>query len=258
MRIHPTAIVAERAEIHESVAIGPYSIIEAGVRIGPGCVIDSHAHIYGPTRMGSHNRVCHGATIGVEPQDLGYTPERAKPLTIGDHNHFKEGVNISHGLKTDRGTVVGSHNYLMAFAHIGHDAIVGDHNIFANAATLAGHVELAHHCFLSGHVAVHQFCRIGAYVMVGGLSGVAQDVPPFVIAYGQRAQIIGLNTVGLRRCGFDQEQRTAIKRAYHTLYDSSLRQADALTLLRQQQPTAAVLQLIEFVEQSSRGLLSHR
>jgi UDP-N-acetylglucosamine acyltransferase len=258
MSIHPTAIVADGAEVHESVAIGPYSIVEAGACIGPGCVIDSHVRIYGPTRLGSHNRVCHGATIGVEPQDLGYTPERAKPLTIGDHNHFKEGVNISHGLKTDRGTVVGSHNYLMAFAHIGHDALVGDYNIVANTAALGGHVELADHCFLSGHVAVHQFCRIGAYVMIGGLSGVAQDVPPFVIANGQRAQIVGLNSVGLRRCGFDQERRLAIKRAYRTLYESRLKQAEALKLLREQQPTVEVLQLIEFVEQSSRGLISRR
>ncbi len=257
MAIHPSAIVARGADLHPSVRVGPFSIIEAGAVLGEGCVIESNVRIYGRTRMGRHNRVCHGATIGAEPQDLTYTPDKGKPLTIGDHNHFKEGVNVSHGLKTDHGTVIGSHNYLMAFSHVGHDCIVGDHNILANTATLAGHVELAHHCFVSGQVAVHQFARVGAYVMIGGLSGVAQDVPPYVMVNGQRAEIIGLNTVGLRRGGFDQAERTAIKRAYHTLYKQGLSRDQALERLRAD-ASAAVAAIAAFVAHSGRGLVSYR
>ncbi len=165
MTIHPTAIIENGAEIHESASIGPYSIVEAGAVVGPDCVIESQVRIYGGTRMGRGNRVSHGATLGSAPQDLSYRPDKAKPLTIGDFNQFRECANISQGIKTDQGTRIGSHNYFMAFSHVGHDCQVGDHNILANSATLAGHVALEHHIFLSGQVAVHQFCRIGAYAM---------------------------------------------------------------------------------------------
>jgi len=254
--IHPTALVAAGAELHPSVRVGPFCIIEAGAVLGADCVLDSQVRIYGAARLGRGNRVCHGATLGAEPQDLGYTPEKSRPLVIGDDNHFKECVNISRGVKTEQGTRIGSHNYFMAFSHVGHDCQVGDHNIFANTATLAGHVELAHHVFVSGHVAIHQFCRIGAYVMIGGISGVAQDVPPYVIVNGQRARIVGLNTVGLRRNGFTQGQRSAIQHAYKILYRSGLKQEQALTLLRADN-SPQVQELVAFVEYSGRGLVSH-
>jgi UDP-N-acetylglucosamine acyltransferase len=166
-------------------------------------------------------------------------------------------VNISRGVKTEHGTLIGSHNYLMAFAHVGHDCIVGDHNIFANGATLAGHVELAHHAFLSGHVAVHQFARIGAYVMVAGVTGVSQDVPPFTLVDGHRAEIVGLNAVGLKRNGYDQAARNAIKRAYRLFYKSGLGKAEALAQLRAM-PEAAVAEIVRFIEGSQRGLVGHR
>jgi UDP-N-acetylglucosamine acyltransferase len=255
--IHPTAIIEDGARVHESARIGPFCIIESDVVIGEGCVLDSNVRVYGGTRMGSFNRACHGCTIGVEPQDLSFTPELGKPLVIGDHNHFKENVNISRGRYRDEGTRVGSHNYLMAFAHIGHDCVVGDHNIFANTATLGGHVQLDHHIFLSGHVAVHQFCRIGAYVMMGGVSGVTQDVPPYVMANGQRPVISGLNLVGLRRNGFDQAQRSAIKRAYRLLYKSGLKREEALEVLRTEHDSPEVREIVRFVEGCTRGLLSH-
>jgi len=255
--IHPTAIIENGADLHEGVRVGAYSIVEAGAVVGEGCVIDSNVRIYATTRMGRFNRVCHGATIGAEPQDLSYTPSDDKPLVIGDYNHFKECVNISRGRYDDQGTIIGHHNYLMAFSHVGHDCVVGDHNIFANTATLAGHVRMAHHIFLSGQVAVHQFCRIGAYVMVGGISGVNRDVPPFVTANGQRAVISGLNLVGLRRSGFDQAQRSAIKRAYRVLYKSNLRREEALQLLRGEYDSVEVRDIVSFIEASERGLLSH-
>ncbi|MGB5733659.1 MAG: acyl-ACP--UDP-N-acetylglucosamine O-acyltransferase [Thiohalocapsa sp.] len=254
--IHPTAIIEDGAELHPSVRVGPYSIIEAGAVLGEGCTIESCARIYGATRMGRHNRVCHGATLGSEPQDLGYSPAKARPLTVGDHNHFKEGVNISHGIKYETGTRIGSHNFFMTYSHVGHDCTVGDHNIFANTATLAGHVELEHHVFVSGQVAVHQFCRIGAYSMLGGVSGVPKDVPPYVIVNGQRARIIGLNLVGLRRNGFDQAQRSRIKAVYKLLFRSGLLLDDALSRAEVEHPGAETDAIVGFIRASKRGVTS--
>jgi len=253
--IHPTAIVAPGAEVHASARIGPYAIVEAGARIGPDCVIEGHARIYGHTLLGQGNIVCHGATLGSNPQDLSYQPQRAKPLVIGDYNQFREYANVSHGLKTHQGTRIGHHNYLMAFSHIGHDCQVGDHNILANCATLAGHVELEHHIFLSGQVAVHQFCRIGAYVMVAGVSGVAQDVPPFVTADGHRARIVGLNSLGLRRNGFDQAQRSRIKSVYRLLFRGGLPLREALARAELDLPGPETDQILAFLRASQRGLI---
>ncbi|MBV5308160.1 acyl-ACP--UDP-N-acetylglucosamine O-acyltransferase [Chromatium okenii] len=256
MRIHPTAIIEAGAQLHDTVQVGAYSIIEAGAVIGAGCIIDSCARIYGNTRMGMNNRVCHGATLGVEPQDFTFTPDRAKPLTIGDRNHFKEGVNISCGIKSDDGTRIGSDNYWMAFSHAGHDCVIGDHNIFANTATLAGHVTIEDRVFLSGQVAVHQFCRIGAYAMVAGVTGVAQDVPPFVLADGHRARMIGLNMVGLRRNGFTQIQRSQIKAVYRLILRSGLRLAQALIRAEQDYPSPETAHIVQFIQSSQRGLIS--
>jgi UDP-N-acetylglucosamine acyltransferase len=254
--IHSSAIVEDGAHVDPSVRIGPFSIVEAGAAIGPGCVLESNVRVYSQTRMGENNRVCHGATIGSAPQDLSYTPERAKPLLIGNGNHFKECVNISHGVKEDQGTVIGDGNFLMAFSHIGHDCMVGDNNIFANAATLGGHVRLGNRIFLSGHVAVHQFCRVGDYAMVAGLTGVRQDVPPYVTANGHAALFVGLNLVGLRRAGFSQAQRSAIKRAYKLLLLSGLRTSEALERLKTSADSDEVRYIIRFFEESRRGVIS--
>ena len=254
--IHPSAIVEDGAQIDPSARVGPFSIIESGAVIGAGCIIESHARVYGHTRMGRDNIVCQGANIGCAPQDVNYTPDKSKPLVIGDGNRFRECVNISHGVKEDHGTVIGDGNYLMAFSHIGHDCVVGDRNIFANTATLGGHVQLGSHTFLSGHVAVHQFCRIGDYVMIGGVSGVRQDVPPFAMANGQYARFVGLNLVGLRRAGFGQAQRSAIKRAYQVLLRSGLRLADALALVEATADIEAVRRIVDFIAGSQRGIIT--
>jgi len=254
--IHPTAIIADGATLHPSVSVGPHSIIDAGAELGADCVVESCARIFGSTRMGRGNRVCHGATLGSEPQDLGYSPDKARPLTIGDYNQFKEGVNISHGLKSEVGTRIGSHNYFMTYSHVGHDCSVGDYNVFANTATLAGHVEMEHHVFISGHVAVHQFCRIGAYTMLGGVSGIPKDVPPYVLANGQRARIIGLNLVGLRRNGFDSAQRGRIKAVYRLLFRSGLRLEQALAQAEQDFPGAETEAIVAFIRGSERGVIA--
>jgi UDP-N-acetylglucosamine acyltransferase len=256
VNIHPTAIVEAGASVDPSARIGPFSIVEAGAVIGPDCVIESSVRIYAATRLGTGNRVCHGATLGSEPQDLTYTPQKSRPLTIGDHNHFKEGVNISRGVKTEAGTAIGSHNYFMAYSHVGHDCIVGDHNIFANTATLAGHVEVEHHVFLSGQTAVHQFCRVGAYSMIAGVSGVPQDVPPYVIADGHRARIVGLNVVGLRRNGFTQESRSTIKAVYRLIFRSGLRLAEALVEAERTFPRPETAAIVHFIQTSHRGVIS--
>jgi UDP-N-acetylglucosamine acyltransferase len=254
--IHPSAIIEDGANVDPSVRIGPFSIVEAGAVIGAGCVIESNVRIYGHTRMGRDNLVCHGATIGATPQDLIFTPDKAKPLVIGDGNRFRECANVSHGVKEDQGTVIGSRNYLMAFSHVGHDCVLGDHNILGNAATLGGHVKMGNRIFLSGLVGVHQFCRIGDYVMVGGVSGVRQDVPPYAMANGQYARFVGLNLVGLRRNGFSQGQRSAIKQAYRILMQSRLALPAALERLRQEADSEEVRAVVAFAEASKRGLIS--
>ena len=254
--IHPSAVIGETARIDPSASIGPFCIIEDGAEIGPGCVLDSHVRVFAPVRMGANNHICHGAAIGAEPQDLGFTPERARPLVIGDGNHFKENVVISCGIKEERGTVIGSHNYFMNAAHVGHDCIVGDHNVFASSATLGGHVEMEDRIFLSGLVAVHQFCRIGSHVMVGGVSGVRQDIPPYCMANGQYARFVGLNVVGLRRNGFSAGQRSAIKQAYRLLFRSGLGRGEALERLRGLDDSPELRHIIDFVERSRRGLIS--
>jgi len=257
MAIHPTAIIDPGAELHPSVEVGPYSIVEADVRIGAACVIESCVRIYSGTRMGRGNRVHHNAVLGAAPQDLSFDPARSTTLEIGDENTFRELVSVHRGSK-EKLTRIGSHNYLMALAHVAHDCRLGDWNILANGAALGGHVRVDHHAFLSGHTAVHQFCRIGAYAMVAGVSGVPQDVPPFVTVDGHRASIVGLNLVGLRRAGFDQARRTAIKRAYRVIYKAGLGLSDALAQLNSQSAQADVLQIIEFFASSKRGVVSHR
>jgi UDP-N-acetylglucosamine acyltransferase len=256
MPIHPTAIIEPGAEVHPTASVGAYSIVETGAVVGADCVIETCARVYGHTRIGRGNRVGHGVALGAEPQDLGFTPEKASSLTIGDDNHFKEGVTISHGTKSEAGTRIGSRNYFMSYAHAGHDCVIGDDNILANSATLAGHVELAHHIFIAGLVAVHQFARIGAYVMVGGITGVSKDIPPFVMANGQRARIIGLNTVGLRRNGFDPAQRNRIKAAYRLIFRSGLPRAAALERALAEQPGAETEAIVDFIRASRRGVIS--
>ena len=256
--IHPTAIIDPGARLAADVEVGPFTIIEDDVEIGAGCRISSNVRIYSGTRMGRHNQVDHGAVLGCEPQDLGFTEEKSKPLTIGDHNRFREGANISRGIKTEHGTIIGNHNYMMAMCHVGHDCIVGDHNIFANTASLSGHVEMEDHIFLSAKTAIHQFCRIGAYTMISGVTGVTQDVPPYLLADGHRADAVGLNVVGLRRAGFSSAQRQAIKQAYQVIYQSGMKLQQALAKLKTSDPTSEVAHIIEFIEANERGIISHR
>lgn len=256
--IHPTAIVDARATIHETVKIGPYSHIDADVSIGEGTVIEDYARIFSGTRLGRFNHVFQHTTLGAPPQDLSFDPAIITRVHIGDNNCIREYASIHRSTNPDKPTTIGDNNLLMAYSHVAHDCQIGDSNILANAATLGGHVQIDHHAFLSGHVAVHQFCRVGAYSMISGLSSTTQDVPPYLLADGHRATIVGLNVVGLRRAGFSQDQRSLIKHAYKILYKSNLSLQSAIDELRKDNASDEVQKIVQFVEGSERGILSHR
>ena len=251
-RIHPTAVVESGAELHPTVIVGPHSWIEAGARLGAGCVVHSSVRISGAVRMGAQNVVHHGAAIGDLPQDLSFDPSTKTYVEIGAGNTFREAVTIHRATRAGQATRIGDRNFLMAYSHVAHDCVLGDQNIFANTATLAGHVHVDHHVFLSGHTAIHQFARIGAYVMVSGLTGVSQDVPPFVTVDGHRADIVGLNVVGLRRAGFDQAARRRIKAAYQLLYRSGLARDAALDRLRAEPQTPEIVEILRFYDAGGR------
>ena len=220
MNIHQTAIVDPGAELDSSVKVGPYVIIEKGVKIGPDTLIKPHTVITGPTSIGSGNVIGPFATVGAPPQDLKYKGEDTE-LVVGDNNQIREYVSIHRGTVTDKGiTTVGSGNLLMGYVHVAHDCVIGNSAILANAATLAGHVKVEDHAIIGGLVAVHQFTRIGAYSYIGGLSGISKDVPPFVIVSGIRKQmrVSGINKVGLRRRGFDNDTLKKLDKAYRIIF----------------------------------------
>ena len=254
--IHPTALIDPAAELAEDVSVGPYSVIEANVTIGAGTDIGPHVVIKGTTRIGSQNRIFQFASIGEEPQDKKYAGEPTS-LEIGDRNTIREFVTINRGTAQDDGvTRLGDDNWIMAYVHIAHDCRIGNETIFANNASLAGHVSIGDYAILGGFTLVHQFCSIGAYSLTAFGSGISKDVPPFVTVGGTPARAHGLNMEGLRRRGFPEESRKALRRAYRTLYRESLSLQDALAALREQAASCAeVGMLVEFLEQQSRGIV---
>ena len=257
-KIHPTAIIDDTADIHPSVEIGPFSIVEAGTCIGEGCRIASNVRIYSGTLLGRNNRVCHGATLGCEPQDLTFSPANSKPLVIGDDNQFKEGVNISRGVKTDQGTIIGNGNYFMGDFHAGHDCVIGNNNVLGHSSVLAGHVTVGDNSFISGLVAIHQFTYIGNNVMIAGCAKIVKDIPPYTIGDGNPARVAGINSVGLRRAGFPPEVRSAIKLAYKRIYQSGENIGQAVAGLESEPQTREVTEIIRFFQRSRRGVTAYR
>ena len=255
-RIHPTALVDASAQLADDVEIGPYSIIGEHVTIGAGTTVGAHAVITGHTTIGANNQIFHFVSLGEAPQDKKYAGEPTR-LEIGDHNVIREFCTFNIGTVQDRGvTTIGSHNWIMAYVHIAHDCVVGDHTIFANNASLAGHAEIGDWVILGGFTGVHQFCKIGAHVMTGISSVVFKDIPPFVMASGQPAAPHGLNNEGLKRRGFTAESLTALKRAYKTLYREGNTLAEAQTQLALSAVKhAEVQQLLDFLERSERGII---
>jgi UDP-N-acetylglucosamine acyltransferase len=222
MRVHSTAIVDPGAELGRNVAVGAYSIIGPQVVIGDDCWVGPHVVINGPTSIGAGNRIYQFASIGESPQDLKYAGEPTR-LEIGDRNTIREHVTINRGTVSGGGiTRVGDDNFLMAYIHIAHDCSVGNGTIFANNASLAGHVEIGDQVILSGFTLVHQFCSVGDHAFTGMGSAISKDVPPYLMVTGNPGHPHGINARGLERRGFSAEAVKAIRRAYKTLYRSGL------------------------------------
>jgi UDP-N-acetylglucosamine acyltransferase len=233
-RIHPSAIVDTGAELAADVEVGPYAVIGPQVVLGEGTTVGPHAVIEGPTRIGRHNRIHAHATLGGAPQDKKYRGEPTR-LEVGDGNTFRECVTVNRGTVQDGGvTRIGRDNWVMAYVHIAHDCLVGDHTILANTTNLAGHVQIGDWVILGGCSQVHQFCKIGAHAMTGVSTVVLHDIPPFVMASGNTAQAHGMNTEGLRRRGFSAPSLAALRQAYKTLYRSGLTLQQAREALSEQ------------------------
>ncbi len=254
--IHPTAIVEPGAELATDVEIGPYTLIGAHVQIGAGTRVGPHAVIKGHTRIGINNRIFQFVSLGEQPQDKKYRDEPTR-LEIGDNNTIREFCTFNCGTVQDVGvTKLGNDNWVMAYVHLAHDCLIGNHTIFANNAQLAGHVQVGDHAILGGFTAVHQYCHIGAHCMTAIGTVVLQDIPPFVTAAGNTAEPHGINSEGLKRRGFSLEAIAAIKRAYKTLYKSGLTLEQAKVEIAAQLSTAPELKpLLEFLESSTRGIV---
>jgi UDP-N-acetylglucosamine acyltransferase len=254
--IHPQAIVDSKARIGANVAIGAFSIIGPDVEIGAGTWIGPHVVINGPTRIGVNNKIYQFCSLGEPPQHTGYKGEATR-LEIGDRNILREYVTLNRGTAGGRTvTHLGHDNFIMAYCHVAHDCRVGDHTIFANGSSLAGHVSVGDYAVLGGFTMVHQFCHLGAYCMTAVGSVIFKDVPPFVMAAGYSAEPHGLNLRGLRRHKFSDEAVQTLRRAYKILYKSGLMLEEAVTELEALAPTAPpVAELVAFIKASERGII---
>jgi UDP-N-acetylglucosamine acyltransferase len=255
-QVHPTAIVDQTVELGRGVVVGPYSLIQGQVVIGDETQIGSHVVIKGFTTIGARCRIFQFAVLGEIPQDLKFQGEESH-LVIGDHNTIREFATMHRGTAGGGGvTRIGRDNLFMAYTHVAHDCQVGNGVIMSNAATLGGHISVEDHAILGGLSAVHQFCRIGRHAFVGGCSAVHRDVPPYAMAVGNRAKLVGLNLVGLKRQGFTDATLQGLKRAYELLFLSDLNQKEAVDRVRQEYPQVPEVQhLLKFLETSERGLL---
>lgn len=253
--IHPTAIVAREAKLDLDVEVGPYSVIGPHVQIGRGSRVGAHATVDGHTILGAENRIFPYASVGSQPQDKKYRGEDSR-LVIGARNQIREFASLSLGTAGGgMDTVIGNDNLFMNNSHVGHDCRIGNGNVIANGAALAGHVTLADHVTVSGLAAVAQFVRVGESAFLGGGSMVVMDVPPFCMANGDRAKLVGLNVVGLERRGFTAEQMSELKRAYRLLFQSKLLARDAVERIRAEiAESPQALALADFVATSERGV----
>jgi UDP-N-acetylglucosamine acyltransferase len=254
--IHPTAVIDPKAEIGEGVEIGPFSVVEKDVSIGEETKVGPHVIIQEGTKIGKGCRVFQFASIGEAPQFLGYKGEKTF-LQIGDRNIIREFVTLHRGTAKGGGkTVIGNDNYFMAYSHVAHDCQVGNQVMMANGATLGGHILIEDHAIIGGLSAVHQFCRIGTHAILSGLTGVSQDVPPYMMAAGSRAKLYGLNSVGLKRHQFSEEEIKALKKAYRIIFRSGLTLERAMKAVEEDDifQIPEVRHLLEFIQHSKRGI----
>jgi UDP-N-acetylglucosamine acyltransferase len=253
--IHPNAIVSDQAEIAEGAVIGPFCVVEGNARIGAGTVLKSNVFIGEDTIIGENNLIYHGASLGAISQDLKYEGGPTF-LIVGNHNIIREYVTINKGTAINSKTTMGNSNSLLAYTHIAHDCHVGNRVIMSNLSTLAGHVTVEDSAVIAGYVGVHQFCRIGCMSMVGGMTKISKDVPPYTKVQGDPCRVFGLNTVGLERNGMSLEERQRLKQAYNILFRSGYNVSQAVTEIRNKlEITEAVSHLINFIESSERGIL---
>jgi UDP-N-acetylglucosamine acyltransferase len=254
--IHSTAIIDPSAELADDVSVGPYTVIGPDVQIDSGTTLASHVVVKGPTRIGKNNRIFQFASVGEDTQDMKYRGEPTR-LELGDHNIIREFCTIHRGTVQDKAlTQVGDHNLFMAYTHVAHDCIVGNHVIMANAASIAGHVLVEDHAILGGFSLVHQFCKIGKYSFAAMGSVISRDIPPYVLVGGQPTKPHGINAVGLERQGFSQDAIRQIKKAYKIVFKSGLKLEDAIAALEEMaEETAEIHCLANFLKQTQRSIL---
>jgi UDP-N-acetylglucosamine acyltransferase len=254
--INPRAVVDPRARLAASVSIGPYSVVGPDVQIDAGTWVGPHVVINGPARIGKENRIFQFASLGDIPQDKKYKSEPSE-LVIGDHNTIREYCTINRGTLNGHGsTVIGNNNWIMAYVHIAHDCRIGNHTVFSNGATLAGHVIIEDYAILGGFTLVHQFCHIGRHAFCGMGTALNRDLPPYVLASGNLAEPHGINKVGLKRHGFSLETIQALHKAYLLLIKSKKRRGDEAQQLQELgRAYSEVAHMVEFVNNSPRGVI---
>lgn len=253
--IHPTAIVDGAAELGEGCRIGPCCVVGAGVVLGDDCELRSHVTLCGPSRIGPGNLFYPFSSIGERSQDLKYSAEPTH-LEIGRDNSFREFCTVNRGTAPGATTRIGDRNHFLAYSHVAHDCTIGSDVIFSNNGTVAGHVEVMDHAIIGGLSGVHQFCRIGRHAIVGGCTKIVQDVPPFMIADGNPAEVRGVNLVGLERRGFAPETIRLLREAYRQIYRSNANVKQSLEVIRTTlEPVPEILELLQFVESSERGII---
>ena len=254
--VDPRAVVSERARLAAGVRVGAYAVVAEDVELGSGCVLHPHAVVNGPARFGGENVFHSFCAIGGDPQDLKYQGERTV-LEVGERNVFRENVTVNRGTAQGGGvTRIGNDNLFMTCAHVAHDCTVGDHTIFANAATLAGHVDVEDFATVGAFSGVHQFCRVGRHAFIGGYTVVTQDALPFVKTVGNRAEAFGINTIGLERRGFAPDLIQALKKAYRLLLQSKLQTAQAIERIEAELSEFEECRyLVSFIRSSIRGIV---
>ena len=253
--IHPTAIVSKKAELGKDVIIGPYTIIEDDVVIGDGCELQSSVVIANGARLGMRVKVSHHAVIATQPQDLKFGGEESLAV-IGDDTVIREFVTFNRGTIAHGEASIGKKSFVMTYAHVAHDCIIGDNVILANAVQVAGHVEIDDYAILGGVLPIHQFVKIGAHAMIGGGYRVQQDVCPFALVAGYPLKVIGINAVGLRRRGFSRETIQSLQKVFKLLFFSDMNTSQAVARIPDEVEVIPEVQLVlDFIERSNRGLV---
>ncbi|MFB6226731.1 MAG: acyl-ACP--UDP-N-acetylglucosamine O-acyltransferase [bacterium] len=253
--VHSSALVEDSVQLGKNVTVGPNSVLQGDVRIGDDTTLKANVHIRDKVVIGSDNTIEIGTVIGTDPQDWSYEEARDTGIEIGDENIIREYVTINKATADGEMTRIGNENMIMAYCHIAHDCVIGSNVDMANGVNLAGHVTIGNNVVVSGHTGFHQFIRVGDYAMVGGLSRIVKDVVPYSRVSGNPLEVYGLNSVGLKRNGFDKETRHVLKRAFKMLFRSDNNTTQALELIKDEFPdNDSVSRLADFIENSERGI----